>query len=116
MSAACAFGLGTVLLGTGGAGASVMGDLPPFSDPITSPGNACAGDLGKPPNCVLDGSPLIAKFEADDDGNEFSSDFDGGSAETEDNTGTETWTSMASGVEDTVVTGFVARGESNDNA
>jgi hypothetical protein len=120
-----------VLLGTGGAGASVMDELPPFSDPVTSPGNACAGDLGTPPDCVLEGSPLVAKFDFDDDGNvttftpgvfdtidgtEFSSDFDGGSAETEDNTGTETWTSMASGVEDAVVTGFVAEDGSNDNA
>jgi hypothetical protein len=131
LSAAGAVGLATALFGSGGAGASVMGELPPFSDPVTFPGNACAGDLGTPPDCVLDGSPLIAKFDFDDDGNvttftpgvfdtidgtEFSFDFDGGSAGADGNTGTGTWTYVPDGVEDPVITGFVAKGGPNYNA
>jgi hypothetical protein len=40
------------------------GDGPP------PPGvNDCAGDLGNPPNCSWDGSPMIVKFDFDDQGN-----------------------------------------------
>ena len=85
------------LLIGGHADASVT--LPTFerSDPIR--GNACSGVLGTAPNCELDGSPLIVKFDFNDagevtettigsfptiDGNEFSFDFG-----TDGNTGTD---------------------------
>jgi hypothetical protein len=93
---------------------------PPFSNGQEIPGNDCSGVLGNPPDCELNGSPLIVKYNFNDDGtpavndpiefgnfssidgSEFKISFDAGG------TSSGTWT-YTPGAGDPGVTGWTAK-------
>jgi len=65
-----------VLLGIAGAPLAANADSIPVGDlflqqmPVSG-SNDCAGDLGNPPNCSVNGSPLVAKYNWDEGEYEF---------------------------------------------
>ncbi|MGF1641741.1 MAG: hypothetical protein ACFCUO_12395 [Rhodospirillales bacterium] len=58
----------TVVLGAGAQPANALVTTNDYSFAGNFVGNDCAGALGTPPNCSYDGSPMIAKFDFNDDG------------------------------------------------
>ncbi|PJA60419.1 MAG: hypothetical protein CO163_03875 [Rhodobacterales bacterium CG_4_9_14_3_um_filter_71_31] len=99
--------LGAVML------APSQGSAVTFAHEQVVDGNDCAGVLGTPPNCALNGSDLIAKINPDGsvsefglfpsiDGSEFTLTFSGDGK-------TGTWT-YAPGVGDPGITGWTAKG------